>query len=174
MSRTLIDITDDLHAIDDLLAEAGGDVSDPAVCEAIESWMTELDTDLKKKVDGYAGYLTELAHRVEVRKAESKRLYNLAATDMNTIRSMKDRLMFALKELGIKKVETMRYVVSVQKNGGVAPLDIQVPAEELPPRFQTVKTTVSSNGEAIRQAIAAGEEVEGCTLMERGESLRVR
>ncbi|MEM1354330.1 MAG: siphovirus Gp157 family protein [Planctomycetota bacterium] len=174
MPRTLLNITADLEAIDQLLAEAGGDVTDPSVCEAIEAWMSELDHDLKKKVDGYAAYLTELLARIALRKAEAKRLNERAKIDANAVAKLKERLLCGLKELGMKKVETDRYVVTVARNGGKQPLDISVPAEELPPRFTREVRSIEVNKDELRSALEAGEEVNGAILMDRGESLRIK
>ena len=169
---TLYEITEDMRAIDDLLMEAEGDGSDPAVLDAIEKWIAELDINLQDKVDGYASYISELLARAEARKAESARLAALAKTGRNTAKRLKDRRMWAMQERGLKKVETPRFVVSVRENGGKLPLDVQVPGSELPPRFQQV--TIDPDNDAIRNALDAGEEIDGCTLMERGQHLSVR
>ena len=172
MSRTLYDITADMREIDHLLAKLEGDISDPAIDEAITEWIEEMDSDLKGKVDGYAAYVTELLALAAARNDEAKRLKERAKVNENAAKRLKDRLLWALQERGIDKVETLRYTVSVSTAGGMQKLDVQVPAEELPPRFQ--KVTIDADNKAIREAIAAGEEVDGATLMERGTVLRIK
>ncbi|MGB1125796.1 MAG: siphovirus Gp157 family protein [Phycisphaeraceae bacterium] len=172
MSRTLYDITADMREIDHLLATLEGDISDPAIDEAITEWIEEMDSDLKGKVDGYAAYVTELLALAAARNDEAKRLKERAKVNENAAKRLKDRLLWALQERGIDKVETLRYTVSVSTAGGMQKLDVQVPAEELPPRFQ--KVTIDADNKAIREAIAAGEEVDGATLMERGTVLRIK
>jgi len=172
MTRTLYDITADMREIDNLLTTLDGDISDPAVEEAITEWIAEMDVDLRGKVDGYASYVSELFAKAEARKKEAKRLSTLAKYNENAAKRLKERLLWALQERGINKVETPRYVVNVQAAGGKLALDVQVPGEQLPPRFQ--KVTVAPDNDAIRAALDAGEEVEGCNLMERGVSLRIR
>lgn len=169
---TLYEITSDMRAIDQLLDECGGDVSDERVLQAIENWMAELDTNLRDKVDGYAAYISELLAKALARKAEAKRLTQLAKANENAAKRLKERLMWALEERGVSKVETPLYVVSVAKNGGKAPLDIQVPATELPMEYQKVE--YSPANDSIRNALEQGIEIDGCTLMERGTSLRIR
>ena len=66
MSRTLLEITEDLQAVDDLLTEAGGDIT--GVEATVDAWMTELDQDLKGKVDNYSALITVMNARAEVRK----------------------------------------------------------------------------------------------------------
>ena len=172
MPRTLYDITADMRQIDELLTTLEGDISDPAIEEAITEWIAEMDSDLKTKVDGYAAYVTELLALAAARKDEARRLKERATVNENAAKRLKERLLYALQERGIDKVETLRYTVTVAKNGGVAPLDVQVAPEALPPRFQ--KVTIDADNKAIRAAIAAGEEVDGATLMERGTSLRIK
>lgn len=172
MSRTLYDITADMREIDHLLATLEGDISDPAIDEAITEWIEEMDSDLKGKVDGYAAYVTELLALAAARNDEAKRLKERAKVNENAAKRLKDRLLWALQERGIDKVETLRYTVSVSTAGGMQKLDVQVPAEELPPRFQ--KVTIDADNKAIREAIAAGEDVDGATLMERGTVLRIK
>ena len=48
---TLLDITDDLRALDDLIESVGGDITDPSVDTAINNWLDELNTNLSEKVD---------------------------------------------------------------------------------------------------------------------------
>lgn len=172
MKRTLYDITDDLRAFDDLLEQADGDVSDPAVLEAIEKWMTELDIDLTNKVDGYAAYINDMLAKAQARKDEADRLRARAKANEATARRLKERLMWAMQERGMKKIDTPRFTVSWQKAGGKVGLDVQVPGDQLPPRFQ--KVVIEPDNAAIREALDAGEEVDGCSLMERGTSLRIR
>lgn len=169
---TLYDITSDMRAIDQLLDECGGDVSDERVLQAIENWIAELDTNLRDKVEGYAAYITELLAKATARRAESRRLADLAKANENAAKRLKERLLWALEERGIDKVETPLYVVSVAKNGGKAPLDIQVPAEQLPMEYQKVEYSPAKD--SIRNALEQGIEIDGCTLMERGTSLRIR
>ena len=56
----------------------------------------------------------------------------------------------------LKTVETLRYKLSVAKNGGKAPLilDESVPVTNLPEQFQ--KVSIDANTAAIREALAAG------------------
>jgi len=123
-------------------------------------------------VDGYAAYISELLAKAAARRAESRRLADLAKANENAAKRLKERLMWALQERDIKKVETPLYVVSVAKNGGKAPLDIQVPATELPMEYQMIEYSPAKD--SIRNALEQGIEIEGCNLMERGTSLRIR
>jgi len=169
---TLYEITSDMRAIDQLLDECGGDVSDERVLQAIEDWIAELDTNLRDKVDGYAAYISELLAKAAARRAESRRLATLARYNENAAERLKERLMWALQERDIKKVETPRYVVSWQAAGGKVGLDVQIPASELPEEYRMIEYKPAND--SIRNALEQGIEIEGCNLMERGTSLRIR
>lgn len=174
MSRTLFQITDDLAALDDLLDEVGGDVSDPRVAAAVEAWMAELDSDLNRKVDGYAAFITELEARSESRSKEAARLAARAKSDANKAGFLKERLRLALQSRKIKKLETDRYLVTVATNGGKQPLDIHDP-NAVPPEYrEIIPQTWELNADKIRAALADGMEVPGAILMDRGTHLRIK
>jgi hypothetical protein len=180
MTRTLLDITRDLEALDDLvaevdqsLAETGGEVTPEvqAALDAVDAWMAELDTDLKGKVDNYAAFIVTLDKRAEVRKAEADRLARRARIDATNAQFLKERLRGELERRGIRKVETDRYRVSVAANGGKLPLLIQ---DELavPERFWISVKRVSND--LVREALERGEAVAGARLGERGRRLSIR
>ena len=171
---TIYEIHDDLKAIEDLLFEIGGDISDDEVDKIVTGFMSEIETNLERKVDNYAALIKELEAKKESRKAEADRLYKLAKTDENTARNLKDRLVWALNEMGIKKLETPRFKVAVTNNGGKTPLDIHDP-EAVPQELQKlIPARYEIDSDKIREALESGQEVAGAILMERGQHLRIR
>ena len=171
MSRTLLDITEDLQALDDLLSEAGGDIT--GVEGTVDAWLAELEQDLKGKVDNYAALITAMNARAEVRKAEADRLYQRAKTDANNARFLRDRLKLALEDRGISKLETARYKVGVSKAGGATPLIIADPTV-VPAAFIRVTEVREPDKDAIRKALESGAQVPGATLGVRGTYLAIR
>ncbi len=99
---------------------------------------------------------------------------DLAATDDNRARLLKDRLKSFFQVHNLKTVETARYKLSIAKNGGRAPLilDESIPVTELPEQFQRV--SVDPNTTAIREALERGEKLDFAQLGERGTSLRIK
>ena len=166
----LLEITDEMRALDSLLAEADGDLT--GMEQIIDEWMLENKGNLEEKADSYAALITEKMRMYEVRKGEAERMAKLAKTDKNTADRLKERLMYALTEMCIKKLETDRYRISVATNGGKQPLDIFVPVEDLPFGYRKNQPQVADK-EAIREALAAGVEIPGAVLQERGTSLRI-
>lgn len=173
--QTLWEIDANLIALDELLEENGGEITDPK-CEAIiDEWFAELKGDLNNKVDGYVGFITELTARAEVRKAEADRLAFRAKVDNNLKTNLKERLKFFLESRNTKKLETKRYKVTVAGNGGKLPMQISPKViehpETLPAVYQRIQ--ISPNTDAIRADLEAGKPIDFASLGERGTHLRI-
>ena len=172
--RTLLDITGDLAALDELIyEELEGDISDPQVAQIVDEFLAELDADLKGKVDNYAAYITELLGRAEIRKREADRMAKRAKIDDELAFWLKIRLRGALESRRIKKLETARYRVSVANNGGKQPIDLHDPQAIPRALCRHVPEEWKPDLDQIRAKLAAGEEVPGAILMERGTHLRI-
>lgn len=170
--RTLWSIGDDLMALDDLLEEMEGEITD---CEPIiDKWFAELANDLKGKMDGYAAYICELEARSESRKAESQRLGNRAKIDQNLADWLRERMraFFTLRD--IKKLETARYRLSLCGNGGKTPMKVDLPAEKLPDKYRKVKTVYEQDTDAIRKDLEAGVELEFARFLPKGNHVRIK
>lgn len=171
MNRTLLDITEDLQALDDLLSEAGGDIS--GIEGTVDAWLAELEQDLKGKVDNYAALITAMNARAEVRKAEADRLYHRAKIDINNAKFLRERLKAALEERGISKLETARYKVGVAKAGGSIPVVI-ADEKALPDEFIRITEVRDVDKDAVRKALESGRQVAGAQLGVRGTYLAIR
>lgn len=130
LTRSLFSISEDLEKLSELLDECGDDAEQQ---ELINSWFEQLGEERDRKVDNYCALITEMQARSEVRKAEAKRLMELAADDEKRARLLKDRLKWFFETHNLKTVETARYKLSIQRNGGKAPLilDQSVPSSTL-------------------------------------------
>ena len=170
---TLLEITADMQALDDLISERDGDLSDPAIEAIICEWIKENTDSFDFKLDNYAALIKIMEGRAKIRREESKRLADRARVDENAAHGLKERLHYVFKFRQLRKVETSRFCVSIQKNGGSLPVDVD-PTQigKLPDDCQRI--TVEPDREAIRKRLEAGEELPGCKLGERGESLRIR
>lgn len=171
LTRSLFSISDDLEKLSELLDDCGDDAQQQ---ELINSWLEQLGEERDRKLDGYAALISEMQTRAEVRKAEAKRLMELAADDEKRARLLKERLKWFFETHNFKTVETARYKLTIQHNGGKAPLilDESVPCTALPERFQ--KVSIDPNTTAIRQALEAGEHLDFAQLGDRGTSLRIK
>lgn len=170
MNHTLYELSDELAELLDHIQECGGEIMSPEIEQALDQLLEE-GGEVPLKVDRYAGLIQEMKARAEIRSRESKRLAMRATIDQNTASSLESRLEQFFLRHGFKKIETPRFQVRVQRNGGIAPLEILVPVNELPEDVLRLKP--EPNKELIRQRIEAGEKVDYAVLHERGYSVRI-
>ena len=167
MKRTLFEISEDIQALDDLLFEMGGDVTDADA--VIDKWFTDNADALNAKLDGYAALIAQRRAFAITRRAAADALEALAKADENTAQRLKDRLKFFFESRGIDKMETSEHRFALAKNGGKLPLLV---TGEVPTQFQ--KTTVSPDSDAIRAALDSGEKLDFAELGTAGSHLRIR
>lgn len=169
--RSLFNISEDLEKLNELLDEVSDDTQQQ---ELLSHWFTQLGTERDRKLDAYAALIAEMLARAEVRKTEAKRMMELATSDEQRARLLKERLKWFFETHQLKTVETPRYRLSLAKNGGKAPLILKagLAPQQLPKRFQTV--SIEPNTNAIRAALEAGEDLDFATLGDRGTSLRIK
>ena len=173
-TRTLFEITEDLLRLDALLSDLGGDVTDEQLEAEITGWFAELGAERKVKIDNYVMLIAEMEARAEMRAAESERLKALARVDENNARRLRDRLKAHMEACGDTKLETNRFLLSLQKNGGKQRVTILLPVEQLPEFYTETQVTVVPDLDTIRQALEAGEVLDFARLEPRGTSLRIR
>lgn len=172
MTKTLLDIIDDVRALEDLLDDVDGDISGAE--EAVAAFLAENDADLATKVDNYAALIVECEARAALRKSEAKRMADLAKTDEARARWLKQRLQEALDAIGETRVDGPRYRVTVQANGGKAPVCVPDDVDALPAAFVRTKVVRDADKDAIRKALESGADVPGCSLGERGRGVRIK
>ncbi len=189
--RTLWNIQDDMLALEELLDETGGDISDPRCEAAFDQFAAELASDFNRKADGYAGFIAEQTALAEVRKTESDRLLKRSKISKNLADALKTRLKIAMDTLGKTKHETTRYKLSVCNPGGIKPIHImdtfEKNPETLPEKYRRKVESFVIDKDAIRADLeaaatkegtlitnnAAGEEVAFATWKTRETYLRI-
>lgn len=172
--QTLFAISQDLDALDDLIYECDGNLDNPQVVEALKAFESEIITNMEQKVDNYAAFIKILVARAEARNDEAKRLAVRAKVDKENAKSLADRLKMVFEYHDIKKMETSRFRVGIVNNGGVLPLIIDCDASKLPAEYQVKETVITPNTDALRDALAAGESIDGVRLGERGQRLSIK
>ncbi len=179
MPRPLFDITQDLVQLNDLLDDIEGDTSRWGEMEpAITAWMDGLAVEEDTKLDSYVHLVKQLEMEAAAAKAEAEQYAMKARTRENRAKWLKERLKLHLEATGRTKVETRaKRVIAIQKNGGKAPLvlDANVELDVLAlSRPALVKTTLSLNTEAVREALEEGEKLDFAFLSPVGTHLRIR
>lgn len=165
MNRTLLKISDDMVALDELLAEGGGEIE-----ATIERWMNELDADLQNKADGYAGLITEMRRRAEARQGEVERLRRLVEIDERNADFLRDRLKGVMERHGFKKIETERYRLTVANNGGKLPLLLD--EADVPDGYKKQPPPIPDK-DKIRADLDAGVSLPFARYGPRGTNLRI-
>lgn len=169
---TLYEISEDLQAIDQLLMEIGGDVSDEQVDEAIKTWLNESTGELDAKTDNYCRFIKELEAQADARKTESQRLADLAGIGNNAAARLKARLKWFMEEHDIKKIDTKSFNVYIAQNGGVLPLCINCEPEQMPLQYRHI--IYQADGVRIRKALDDGKQLYFASYADRGFHLRIR
>lgn len=142
--------------------------------EELDAQAEALGLAIDAKIDGIARMVRNWTSDVESWKAEEKRFADKRRASENRIKHIKLYAKACLEGAGLEKLKTTLFTVAIQKNGGVAPMNLCVDLDPktLPERFQ--KITVEANSPAIREALESGEKLEFAELGERGTSLRIR
>lgn len=172
MSATLYEISADLAALEELLTEVGGELADVEAERAIDAWLEETGTATREKVDAYCGLIRELEARRDARKAEAQRLADRSRVDGNAIDRLKGRLLVFFEGHQMKSLDTRRFRVTAAQNGGLAPLIISAPLEEIPDEF--IEFVRKPMNPMIRELLEAGESLPFAQLGERGTSIRIK
>lgn len=168
--RTLFNISDDLEKLNELLDEVSDDEEQQ---ELIAQWLEQLGEECDRKLDNYCALINEMLARAEVRKAEAKRMMELAASDENRARLLKDRLKCFFEKHQLKTLETARYKLSVTKNS-TRPLIVNpnIALAQLPEEYK--KVSVELDTAAVREALKQGVSLSFATLGEAGSHIRIK
>lgn len=148
-------------ALDDIVVdEETGEILSSDALHAVEAQAAE-------KIEATGLYVRELQAEAEAVKAEADRMIARVKSMQKRSDYLKSMLLEALHATG--KVKTARVTVSIRTTKAV---EIEEGAS-LPEAYTTVKTTVTPNKVAIKQALLDGVEVPGCSLEAR-ESVSIR
>ena len=126
-----------------------------------------VEAEASDKVEATALYLRELDAEAKAAKDEADRMIARVKSMQKRSDYIKSMLLDALHATG--KVKTARVTVSIRTTQAVEVSE----GADLPEAYTTVKTTVSPNKVAIKQALLDGVEVPGCHIEER-ESVSIR
>lgn len=126
-----------------------------------------VEAEAAEKIEATALYLRELDAEAKAAKDEADRMLARVKSMQKRSDYLKSMLLEALHATG--KVKTGRVTVSIRTTKAVEIAE----GADLPEAYTTVKTTVSPNKVAIKQALLDGVEVPGCSLEAR-ESVSIR
>lgn len=159
---TLYELTEEARELQDMIEDYD--------TETFADTMEGLQLMIEDKADSYAAVNQNITNEIAALKAEEERLRaRRNALERNQLRLMK-AIKEAMNALGKTKIKTEKFTFSVSKNGGLQP--IKVDAEKLPDKFK--KMIFEPDNDRIREALKAGETIEGVEVLPRGEHLTIK
>lgn len=166
---TLYQVGEELQALDQLLAECEGEWT-----PEIEAWFAEYGALEAAKVDGYVGFIKDREAYAAACKAAEDQLAAKRKVAERAIERLKAHAKAVMDLQGKTELKGTIWRLAIQKNGGKPPLKLAVEPEQLPRHYQTI--AVSANTDALREALAAGDEeaAQLAALQPVGTHLRIR
>ena len=137
--------------------------------EAMDAYLNDLADQEASKVDAFAAFLRQESARADACKTEAQRLYARARSVERRIGYLKDRYLGIMQEHGLKRVAGNAYAISVRISRAVEVTDMSA----IPAEYRREKVEVTADKAALKEALAGGAVIPGCSLMER-PSLQVR
>lgn len=162
----LYELTEDFLMVQQMLEDP--DVDQKLINDTLES----LEYDIEQKADGYAKLIRNMEGSLTAVKAELERLNGTKNLLESGIKRLKQNLQDSMVAAGKRKFKTDLFSFAIQKNGGKAPVILDVKdTSELPDELVRIKE--EADLEAIRALLDKGE-CKYAHYGERGESLRIK
>lgn len=163
----LYEITGALLRLQELL-------EDPEVDQQlVEDCMADYTEELEVKADGYVRVIKNLEADADALDKEIKRLQARKKSCEKGVERLKSNLYESMKILNKPKIKNDLFTIAIQKNGGKAPVILDVDdTSKLPDNLVRIKE--EPDMEAIRTLIEEQGSCEWAHLGDRGESLRIK
>ena len=170
----LYELSGKLIAVEQMVLDAcdpeTGEIT--AAAEDLEKRADAYQIDFDARVEGICRMCKNAEAQIAAMRAESKRLAEAARAVEARNRRVIEWLRLCMQVRGVRKTNAGPFRVSVQANGGALPVEISKEPAAFPARFQIQK--IELDKKQIAEALAAGEEIPGAHLAERGEHIVIR
>lgn len=164
MSIALYEMTAEFKAVAQKLEEL--DLDDQTIADTLEGY----SADFENKVIAISSFIRNLESTSEAIKQAEADMYARRKSLDSKIEHLKSYVLANMKAIGMDKVECPLFKVSIKTN---AP-SVQVANEDaVPAKFVVMKTSTSIDKKALKEAIEAGEVVEGVSLV-RSNTLSIK
>lgn len=141
--------------------------------QILEDTMEAVEGELEFKADGYARIIRNMEGTITAIKAEQERLSGKKSVLEASIKRLKENLQNSMIATGKLKFKTDLFSFTIQKNGGKAPVIMDVKdTSELPDDLVRIKE--EPDLDAIRALIERDGSCKYAHLGDRGESLRIK
>ena len=167
MSR-LYDITGNILALQELLESP---IEDENI---LKDTLEAVQGEYEAKIESYCKVIRNIEADIEAFETEAKRLSKKAKMLENNRDRLKKAMFDSMKATNTTKVKGQIFTIAIQRNGGKLPVIMAdgTTTDNLPDNLVIVTKTPALD--SIRELLEAGKVVEGFTLGQRGESLRIR
>lgn len=163
---TLYELTNDYMTLLDMAQDPN---IDPDV---LTDNMDSIYGCLEEKIEGYICVMKEVEALEQKYDSEIKRLTAQKTVFRNNLKRMKDHVVKSMNIMGMKKIRTEHFGVSVANNGGVQPMEVTDDINQIPDEYRIYKP--EANTEKIRKALENGAELGFAHLSPRGQHLSIR
>ena len=165
---SLYEVTGNILALQELLESPMDDE------DILKDTLEAVQGEYEQKIEGYCKVIRNIETDIEAFKNEAKRLNEKAKILENNRDRLKKAMFDSMKATNTSKVKSGVFTVSIQRNGGKLPVIIAegTTTDHLPDNLVIVTRTPALD--AIRELLEADKVVEGFSLGQRGESLRIR
>ena len=140
--------------------------------QTIQDTLEALGGEIEEKADGYAKVIRQLEADAAALKAEAKRMTNKQKTAEENIERLKKSLQRTMEITGREKIDTGLFKVWLQKTPESVVMDEQY-IENIPERFLRMRDP-EINKRAIKEALNAGEDLDGIAHLESQRKLRFK
>ena len=166
----LYEITGELLALQGLLENPLDDE------DVLKDTLEAVQGEYEFKLESYCKVIKNLEADIVGIKAEVDRLSGKRKVLENNIDRLKKAMFESMKATNTPKVKGQLFTVAIQKNGGVIPINYDKNDKNITANLpdHLVNIVKTPNLEAIRELLEAGKVVDGFTLGERGESIRIK
>lgn len=166
----LYEITGELLALQELLENPLDDE------DVLKDTLEAVQGEYEFKLESYCKVIKNLEADIVGIKAEVDRLSGKRKVLENNIDRLKKAMFESMKATNTPKVKGQLFTVAIQKNGGVIPINYDKNDKNITANLpdHLVNILKTPNLEAIRELLEAGKVVDGFTLGERGESIRIK
>lgn len=164
MSIALYEMTAEFKAVAQKLEDL--DLDDQTIADTLEGY----SDDFENKVIAISSFIRNLEVSANAMKQAEAEMNDRRKSVERKIEGLKSYVLTNMKAIGKDKVECPLFKVSIRTN---AP-SVQVANEDaVPAKFVVMKTSTSIDKKALKEAIEAGEVVEGVSLV-RSNTLSIK
>ncbi len=133
--RNLFEISQDFEALEGLLLELQGEITNEDEENIIDEWFESLGEERDQKIEQYCYFIRENRMLGEIQKEESKRVGDLARVKINLADRLENRLFIFMRVHRYKDLQTRHFKLLIHGNGGLRPLIFSNEAVNAPDRL---------------------------------------